>query len=146
MGSGVALDAPPASSAVADGIFDDITAAVGSAVAVGGAAAAGPLAGAWGPNGAASAVAAGTWGLDGAAAVVAVGTWGPDGAASVVAGGTWGPDDAASAVAGGSGSPASWPADTGCWEPDSPVGATLEAEGEEALISKGWVITHQHGN
>jgi hypothetical protein len=26
------------------------------------------------------------------------------------------------------------------------VGATLEAEGEEALISKGGVNTHQHGN
>jgi hypothetical protein len=25
------------------------------------------------------------------------------------------------------------------------VGATLEAEGEEALISKGWVNTRQHG-
>jgi hypothetical protein len=48
------------SSVVADGIFDDIAAAVGSAVAVGGAAATGPLAGAWGPDGAASAVAAGT--------------------------------------------------------------------------------------
>jgi hypothetical protein len=33
---------PPASSAVADGVFDDIAAAVGSAVAVGGAAASGP--------------------------------------------------------------------------------------------------------
>jgi hypothetical protein len=43
------LGAPPAPSAVANGIFDDI-AAVGSAVAVGGAAATGPLAGAWGPT------------------------------------------------------------------------------------------------
>jgi hypothetical protein len=64
----------PASSTVADGIFDDIAAVVGSAVTVGGAAATGPSAGAWGPDGAASAVAAGTWGPDGATAIVAVGT------------------------------------------------------------------------
>jgi hypothetical protein len=64
----------PVSSAIADGIFDDITAAVGSVVSVGGATATGPPAGAWGP--------------DGAAAAVAVETWGPDDAASVVAGGT----------------------------------------------------------
>jgi hypothetical protein len=38
----MALGAPPSSSVVADGIFDDIAATVGSAVAVGGAAAAGP--------------------------------------------------------------------------------------------------------
>jgi hypothetical protein len=31
-------------------------------------------------------------------------------------------------------------------EPDSPVEATLEAEEEEVLISKGRVNTHQHGN
>jgi hypothetical protein len=68
------LDAPLASSTVADGIFDNIAAAVGSAVGVDGAAAAGPPAGAWGPDGAASAVAAGTWGPDGATATVAVGT------------------------------------------------------------------------
>jgi hypothetical protein len=26
------------------------------------------------------------------------------------------------------------------------MGATLEAEGEEALINKGWVNIRQHGN
>jgi hypothetical protein len=65
------LDAPPASpsmagegavgtsSASADGVLDDI-AIVEAAVAVGvGAAAAGPLAGAWEPGGAVSAVAVG---------------------------------------------------------------------------------------
>jgi hypothetical protein len=61
-------------------------------------------------------------------------------------GGTWGPDGIASAVAGRGRSPTSRPADACSWEPDSPVGATLEAEGEEALISKGWVNAHQHGN
>jgi hypothetical protein len=146
MGGEMESGALPASSAVADGIFDDIAAAVGSAVAVGGSATTGPLAGAWGPDGTASAVAAGTWGPDGAAAAAAVGTWGPDGAASVVAGETWGPDGAASAVAGGGRSPASRPAYSCCWEPDSPVGATLEAEEEEALRSKGRVNTRQHGN
>jgi hypothetical protein len=40
------LGTPPASSVVADGVFDDIAAAVGSAVAVGGAAAFGPPTGA----------------------------------------------------------------------------------------------------
>jgi hypothetical protein len=168
------LGAPPASSAVADGVFDDIAAAIGSVVAVGCAAASGPPTRAWGPDGAASTAAAGTWGPDGAASAVAVGTWGPDGAASAVAAGTRGPDDAASAVAvetwgpdgaasavasetwgpngaalavaGGGRSPASRPADACCWEPDSPVGATLEAEGEEAPISKGWVNARQHGN
>jgi hypothetical protein len=131
------LGAPPASSAAADGVFDDIAVAVGSAVAVGDAATFEPSAGAWGPDGAASAVAAGTWGPDGAASAVAVGTWGPDGLASAVAGRTWGPDGAALAVAGGGRSPASRPADAYCWEPDSLEGATLEEEGEEALISKG---------
>jgi hypothetical protein len=135
---------PLASSAIADGIFDDIAAAVGSAVAISSVAATGPLAEAWGPDGTASAVSAGTWGPNGAAA--AVKTWGPDGVASAVAGGTWGPDCAASAVAGGGRSPASRLADTYCWELDSPVGVTLEAEGEEALISKGRVNTRQHGN
>jgi hypothetical protein len=116
------LGAPPASSAVADGVFDDIAIAVGSAVAVSGTAASEPPTRAWGP--------------DGAASTVAVGSWGPDSPASVVAGGTWGPDGAASAVTGGGRSPASRPADACCWEPDSPEGATLETEGEEALISK----------
>jgi hypothetical protein len=49
MGGRMESGVPPASSTVADGIFDDIAAAVGSAVAVGGAAA-GPLARAWGPT------------------------------------------------------------------------------------------------
>jgi hypothetical protein len=70
-------DAPPASPAVADGVFDDI-AAVGSAVAVNGATASGPPAGTWGPDGAASAVADGTWGLDGTASVVAGGGRSPE--------------------------------------------------------------------
>jgi hypothetical protein len=109
------LDVPPASHAVANDVFDDI-AVFGSAVAVSGATASGSP----------------------------VGTWGPDGAASVVADGTWGPDSAASAVAGGGRSPAPLPADACCWEPDSPVGATLGAEGEEALISRGWVNTRQY--
>jgi hypothetical protein len=135
---------PPTSSAVADGIFDDIAAAVGSAVAVGDAAATGPPTAAWGPDSTASAVVARTWGPDDTAAAAAVGTWGPDGVASAVASGTWGPDGAASAGRGRS--PASRPADTCCWEPDSLVGATLEAEGEEALISKGRINTRQHGN
>jgi hypothetical protein len=76
------------------------------------------------------------------------GSWylGPDGAVAAVVVGTWGPDGAASVVAGEGRSPASRPADTCCWESDSPVGATLEAEGEEALISKGRVNTRQHGN
>jgi hypothetical protein len=138
--------ARPASFAVADGIIDDIVAAVGSAVAVGDAAATGPLAGTWGPGGAALAVATGTWGPDGAAVAAAVGTWGPNNTASAVAGGTLGPDGATLVVAGRGRSPASRPTDTCCWEPDSPVAATLEAEGEEALISKGQVNTRQHGN
>jgi hypothetical protein len=50
--------------------------------------------------------------------------------------GTWGPDGAGSAVAGGGRSSAPLPADACCWELDSPVGATLGAEGEEALISR----------
>jgi hypothetical protein len=132
MGDGMELGVPPASSAIANGVFDDIATAVGSAVAVGGAAASEPPTGAWGPDGAASAVA--------------VRTWGPDGTASVVADGTWGADGAASTVAGGGRSPASRPADACCWEPDSLVGATLEVEGEVALISKGWVNARQHGN
>jgi hypothetical protein len=60
--------APPTSPT--GGVFDDI-AAIGSAVAVGGAAASEPPAG----------------------------TWEPDGAASVATGGSWGPDDAALATA-----------------------------------------------
>jgi hypothetical protein len=111
------LDAPPASPAVADGVFDDI-AAVGSAVAVSGATASGPPAG----------------------------TWGPDGAASAVADKTWGPNDAASAVAGEGRSSAPLPVDACYWEPDSPVGATLGAEGEEALISRGWVNARRYDN
>jgi hypothetical protein len=43
---GVGRPPPPAPSIVAGGIFSDIIAAVGSAVAVGGAAGTGPLAGA----------------------------------------------------------------------------------------------------
>jgi hypothetical protein len=73
------------------------------------------------------------------------GTWGPDDTAAAAAR-TWGTGGAASAVAGGGRSPASRLADTCCWEPDSPVGVTLEAEGEEALMSKGRVNTRQHGN
>jgi hypothetical protein len=168
------LGVPPTSSAVANGVFDDIATAVGSTVTVSGAAASGPLTGAWGPGGATSTVAAGTWGPDGAASAVAgetwgldgtalavaagtwgaddatsavaVGTWGPDGATSIVAGETWGPDGAASTMVGGSKMPASRPADAYCWELDSPMRTTLEAEEEEALISKGWVNAHQHSN
>ena len=103
---------PPASPAVIDGVFDDID-VVGSTVAVSGTTASKPPAG----------------------------TWGPNGAASAVADGTWGPNGAASAVAGGGRSPAPLPADACYWEPDSPLGATLGAEGEEALISRGWVNT-----
>jgi hypothetical protein len=150
---------PPASTAVADGVFNDI-AVVGSAVAVSGATASGHPAGTWGPDGAASAAADGTWGpndaaptaadetqgLDGAASAVAYGTWGPDGAASAAADGTWGPDGTASAVAGGGKSPAPLPADDCYWEPDSLVGATLGAEGEETLISRGWVNTRRYNN
>jgi hypothetical protein len=55
------LDAPPVTLVVSNGVFDDI-AAVGSAVAVGGATASRPPARTWGPDGAASAVADGTWG------------------------------------------------------------------------------------
>jgi hypothetical protein len=51
------------------------------------------------------------------------------------------------------GSPATLLADACCWEPDPPVGmvssvggAPLEAEGEEALTSKGWVKTCRHNN
>jgi hypothetical protein len=83
----------------------------------------------------------GTWGPDGAASAVAYGTWAPDGAVSVVADGTWGPDGAASAVAGGGRSLAPLPVDAYYWEPDSLVGSTLGAEGEETLISRGWVNT-----
>jgi hypothetical protein len=46
--------------AIAEGIFDDIAATVGSAVAVGGAVATGSPTGAWGPDGTASAVPVGT--------------------------------------------------------------------------------------
>jgi hypothetical protein len=53
---GMESGTPPVASTVAEGIFDDIAAAVGSAVAVGGAVATGPPAGAWGPDGTASAV------------------------------------------------------------------------------------------
>jgi hypothetical protein len=111
------LDAPPASLAVADGVFDNI-AVVGSVVAVDGATTSGPLAG----------------------------TWGPDGAALAVADETCGPDGAASAVAGRGRSPTPLLADTCCWESDPSVGATLGAEGEEALISKRWVNTHRYDN
>jgi hypothetical protein len=69
--------APPAASAVADGIFGDIAAAVGSAVAIGNAATIGSLAEAWGPDGTTSVVAAGSWGPDDPAAAAVVGTWGP---------------------------------------------------------------------
>jgi hypothetical protein len=117
-------------SAVADGIFGDIAAAVGSAAAVGNASAIGSPAEAWGPDGTTSVVAAGSWGPDDPVAAAAVGTWGPNGAASI--------------VAGGGRSLASRPADTCCWESDSPVGVTLEIEEEEALISKGRVNTCQH--
>jgi hypothetical protein len=99
VGGGIDLDAPPASPAVVVGVFDGI-AAVGSAVAVDGATAAGP----------------------------STGAWEPDGAALVAAGGV--------------GSPALFPAYARYWGPDLPVGATSEAEGEEALMSKGWVNTH----
>jgi hypothetical protein len=131
MGGGIESGTPPMAFAVADGIFDDVAAAVRAAVATSGAAATRPPAGAWRPGGTASAVPARTWGPDDAAAVAA---------------GTWGTGGVASAVAGGGRSPAPRPADTCCWEPDSPVGVTLEVEGEEALMSKGRVNTRQHGN
>jgi hypothetical protein len=66
--------APPVASAVADGIFGNIAAAVGSAVAIGNAAAIDSPAEAWGPDGTASAVAARSWGPDDPAAVAAVET------------------------------------------------------------------------
>jgi hypothetical protein len=141
MGSGT----PPEGSAAAEGTFD-VAAAVESAIAAGDAAATGLSAGAWGPDGTASAVPAGAWGPDDAATGLPVGAWGPDGTASAVPAGTWGPDGAASTVAVGGRSPASRPADACYWGPDSPVGATLETEGEEALKSKGRVNTRQHGN
>jgi hypothetical protein len=106
------LDAPPMSPAAANSVSDDI-AAVGSVVAVSGSTASGSPAG----------------------------TWGPDGAASAMTDGTWGPDSVASAVAGGGRSSTPLPADACCWEPDSLVGATLGAEGKEALMSRGWVNT-----
>jgi hypothetical protein len=147
----------PMGSAITEGI--SVTAAVGSGVAIGSAAADGLPAGAWGPDGTASAMPAETWGPDDAASgplagawgaegtvsAVLAGIWGSDGAATTAAG-AWGSDDAASTVAVGGRSSASEPADTCCWEPDSPVGATLEAEEEEDLISKGWVNTRQHGS
>jgi hypothetical protein len=46
MGGGMESGTPPAASAVAEGIFDDIAAAFRSAVAVGGDAATGPPTGA----------------------------------------------------------------------------------------------------
>jgi hypothetical protein len=64
----------------------------------------------------------------------------------VVPDGTWGPDGVASAVAGGGRSSAPLPADAYCWELDSLVGATLGVEGEEALISRGWVNTRRYDN
>jgi hypothetical protein len=99
-----------------------------------------------GADGTASAVPTGTWGPGGAATGLPVEAWGPGGTASTVPAGTWGPDGAASTVAVGGRLPASRPADTCYWEPDPPVGATLETEGEEALTSKRRVNTRQHGN
>jgi hypothetical protein len=148
---------PPVGSTIAEGILD-VAAAVGSTVTVGGATAAGRPAGAWGVGGTASAVPAETWGPDGAdsglpvgalgtdgtASVVPAETWGPGGAAtrllagargpddaaSTVPAGTWGPDGAASTAAVEGRLPASRPANTYCWKPDSPVGAALEIEGD----------------
>jgi hypothetical protein len=57
----------------------------------------------------------------------------------------------AAVVVGGSSAPL--PADACCWELDLPAGTvsggggmTLEAEGEEALASKGWVKTRRYNN
>jgi hypothetical protein len=94
------LDAPPAPPSVANGVFNDI-AVVGSAVAYQ----------------RRYCLRTPSWNL------------GPDGAASTVADRTWGPNGPASAVAGGGRSPAPLPADAYYWEPDSPVGATLGADG-----------------
>jgi hypothetical protein len=103
-------------------------------------------AGAWGTDGTAIAVPAGTWGPSGAATGLLAGAQGPDDAASTEPAGTWGPDGAASTAAVDGRLSASRPADTCCWKLDSPVGAALETEGEEALTSKEQVNTRQHGN
>jgi hypothetical protein len=107
------LDAPPAPSA--DGVFDDI-AAIGSAVAVGGAAASGPPARTWEPNGVPSTEAGGSRGPDGATSaptspctvgVVAAGT------SSATTNGVLNADAGKAAIAAG-GSPATLPADVCC--------------------------------
>jgi hypothetical protein len=127
MGSGT----PPEGSTAVEGTFG-VAAAVEFAVAAGGAVATELPAGAWGPDDAVTGLSVGSWGLDGTALAVPAGTWGSDGATST--------------VAVGGRSPASRPADACCWGPDSLVGATLETEGKEAMTSKGWINTRQHGN
>jgi hypothetical protein len=141
------LDAPPASPA--GGVFDDI-AAIGSAVAVGGAAASRPPARTWEPDGAASVVTGESWVPNGTASAPAspriVGA-GAVGTSSATVGGVLNGDTVEVAVATG-GSPVTLLADVCCWEPDPPAGmvfngggASLETEGEGALAGKGWVKT-----
>jgi hypothetical protein len=136
----------------ADGVFDGI-AAVGSAVAVGSTATSGPPAGTWEPEGIASTVICGSLGLDCATSAPAsphmVGA-NTAGTSSATAGGGLDADADEAAVAA-DGSPATFPADVCCWEPDPPAGivtgvggASLEAEEEEALTGKGRVKTCRH--
>jgi hypothetical protein len=91
-------------------------------------------------------VPAGIWGPGGAATELPAGARGPNDAASTVLAETWGPNGTASTIAVEGRLPASRPTDTCCWKPDSPVGAALETEEEEALTSRGRVNTCQHGN
>jgi hypothetical protein len=94
-------------------------------------------------------------------------SWGPDGATSApvspcmvganatgtsssAADGGLGADADEAAVAA-DGSPATFPADVCCWEPDPPAGmaadrggASTEAKEGEALTGKGWVKTCRH--
>jgi hypothetical protein len=136
----------------ADGVFDGI-AAVGSAVAVGGASTSGPSARTWEPKSIASMVTGGYWGPDSATSAPAsphlVGA-NAAGTSSATAGG--GLDaDADEVVVAADRSSATFPADVCYWEPDPPAGivtggggASLEAEEEEALTGKGWVKTYRH--
>jgi hypothetical protein len=136
----------------ADGVFDGI-AAVGSAVAIGGTATSGPPVGTWEPEGIASTVIGGSWGPNDATSAPAspcmVGA-NAAGTSSATAGGGLDADADEAAIAA-DGSPATFPVDVCCWEPDPPAGiaaggggASLEVEEGEALTGKGRVKTCWH--
>jgi hypothetical protein len=150
VGGGIELDVPPMPTA--DGVFDG-TAAVGSAIAVGGIATSGPPAGTWEPEGVASTVTSGSWGPDGATSAPASPRMveaNTTGTSSAAADGGLGANADEAAVAA-DGSPATFPADVCYWEPDPSAGiavggggASMEAKEGEALMGKGRVKTYRH--